>query len=49
MEENISKSRNKKRRPYINKHVKTKIEKKYYLWKRFKETNIGKNHEEYKK
>ncbi len=49
MEENIPKSRNKKRRPYINRHAVRKMKKKYYLWKRFKETNLGKDHEEYKK
>ncbi len=45
----IPKSRTKKRRLYINGHAKRKIKKKYYLWKRFKETNLGKDHEEYKK
>ncbi len=33
MEENIPKSRN-KRRPYINRHAVRKMKKKYYLWKR---------------
>ncbi len=49
IEKNIPKSRTKKRRPYINKHAERKVKKKYYLWKRFKETNLGKDHEEYKK
>ncbi len=48
MEKNISKSRTKKRRPYINRHAERKIKKKYYLWKIFKETNLDKDHEEYK-
>ncbi len=47
MEKNVPKSRTKKRRPYINRHTERKIKKKYYLWKRFKETNL--DHEEYKK
>ncbi len=49
MEKNIPKSRTKKRRPYINRHAERKIKKKYYLWKRFKETYLGKDHEEYTK
>ncbi len=49
MEDNIPKSRNKKKRPYINRHAVRKMKKKYYLWKRFKETNLGKYHEEYRK
>ena len=49
MEENIPKSRTKKRKPYINKQAEKKMKKKYYLWKRFKETNLGRDHEEYKK
>ncbi len=49
MQENIPKSINKKRRLYINRYAVRKMKKKYYLWKRFKETNLGKDHEEYKK
>ncbi len=41
--------RTKKRMPYINRHAERKIKKKYYLWKRLKDTNLGKDHEEYKK
>ncbi len=48
MEENIPKSRLTKRRPYINRHAERKMKKKYY-WKRFNETNSGRDHEEYKK
>ncbi len=49
MEENIPKGRSKKRRPYINRLAERKMKKKYYLGKRFKETNSGRDHEEYKK
>ncbi len=49
IEENIPKSRSKKRRPYINRLAERKMKKKYYFWKRFKETNSGRDHEEFKK
>ncbi len=45
MEENISKGRQEKKRPYINRHAQRKMKKKYYIWKRFKETNFGRDHD----
>ena len=49
MEENIPKSRTKKRKPYINKKAERKMKKKYYHWKRFCETNSGHHHAQFKK
>jgi hypothetical protein len=48
MEENIPKSRAKKRKSYINKQAERKMKKKYYHWKRFCETNSGRDHAELK-
>ncbi len=39
----------KKGRPYNNREAERKMKKKYYLWKKYKDTNLGRDHEEYKK
>ena len=46
-ESHIPKSKRKRHRLYINREVERKTKKKYHLWKRFVQTDCGRDHEEY--
>ena len=48
-EANIPKCRSRKKKPYINKKAEKKIKKKYFLWKKFKETDLGSDHDNFKR
>ncbi len=48
MDKNIPKYRVKQKKPYVDREMRRKMKKKYYLWKRYKQTNCSVDLQNYK-